>query len=320
PSELGNLVDLIALYFYKNQLTGNIPSELGNLTKVIELRFFDNQLTGTIPVELSKLTELKTLSFNNNQLSGEIPTEFEGLMNLENIYLYRNKFSGKLPNFSGLPNLKLLKIENNNFIFGDFEDQFNQYNSLDTFTYSPQDKFDEESILTHEEGENITLTSFFASNPSSPNNSYQWYKDGNAISGATSANYMITDAKETDAGDYILKVNNSVVTNLELERNKLTVEISEKAGNEDLVFDKDVSLFPNPSQGAINLKINNNYSGKLTVEVYDLLGKSILKKEYDKNGQDFIQRINFTNISNGIYLMKIKKDNGFVSRRIILSK
>ena len=39
---------------------------------------------------------------------------------------------------------------------------------------------------------------------------YQWYKDGNVISGATSSNYTIKSVKASDAGKYTVKVSNSV--------------------------------------------------------------------------------------------------------------
>ena len=39
--------------------------------------------------------------------------------------------------------------------------------------------------------------------------SYQWYKDANAISGATSAAYALSNVSSTDAGSYYVTVNNS---------------------------------------------------------------------------------------------------------------
>jgi hypothetical protein len=39
--------------------------------------------------------------------------------------------------------------------------------------------------------------------------SYQWYKDGKAIAGATSSTYTITRAQSTDAGNYTVKISSS---------------------------------------------------------------------------------------------------------------
>src|SRR5690242_11238894 len=38
---------------------------------------------------------------------------------------------------------------------------------------------------------------------------YQWYKDGSAVSGATSATYTISSAASTDAGSFYVVVSNS---------------------------------------------------------------------------------------------------------------
>jgi len=41
---------------------------------------------------------------------------------------------------------------------------------------------------------------------------YQWYKDGSAISGATSATYTITGAQTAHAGDYTVRATNSITS------------------------------------------------------------------------------------------------------------
>ncbi|WP_086031728.1 immunoglobulin domain-containing protein, partial [Tenacibaculum holothuriorum] len=121
-----------------------------------------------------------------------------------------------------------LKIENNNFIFGDFEDEFNQYKNLNTFTYSPQDKFDEirEENVKDGEGFKLTSTVFGETVSNSTNNSYQWYKDGGAIDGAVNKTYSIASMSPSDAGVYNLKVTNSTITNLELVQQNITINYS----------------------------------------------------------------------------------------------
>ncbi|MBO4715191.1 MAG: immunoglobulin domain-containing protein, partial [Verrucomicrobia bacterium] len=55
------------------------------------------------------------------------------------------------------------------------------------------------------EGDNVTLTV----TASGSELSYQWYKDGNLINGATSASYKITNVIPSHAGSYTVTVNNS---------------------------------------------------------------------------------------------------------------
>jgi hypothetical protein len=67
------------------------------------------------------------------------------------------------------------------------------------------------SIISHPSGLNVTAgasaTFSVSANGTSP--SYQWYKDGSAISGATGASHTISNAQASDAGSYSVLVSNS---------------------------------------------------------------------------------------------------------------
>lgn len=49
PTEIGNLKDMVRMWFYNNMLTGTIPTEYGNLFKLQTLELENNMLTGTMP-------------------------------------------------------------------------------------------------------------------------------------------------------------------------------------------------------------------------------------------------------------------------------
>ena len=97
PKELGDLVNLSALYANANRLTGEIPSSFGSLVNLKVLALKSNRLSGAqdfqgaqselrvkkislfnslffsagkIPKELWKMTSLTTLGLQSNQLSG----------------------------------------------------------------------------------------------------------------------------------------------------------------------------------------------------------------------------------------------------------
>ena len=57
------------------------------------------------------------------------------------------------------------------------------------------------------------------------NNSYQWYKDGVAIPGATSKDLMINNITEADSGTYYFIATNSVITGLTLTRNDIILTV-----------------------------------------------------------------------------------------------
>jgi hypothetical protein len=52
PTELGNLDNMVQMWFYANSLTGQIPSELGNLSKMVLLQLEGNAFTGSMPTEV----------------------------------------------------------------------------------------------------------------------------------------------------------------------------------------------------------------------------------------------------------------------------
>ena len=54
---------------------------------------------------------------------------------------------------------------------------------------------------------------------------YQWYKDGNAISGATSASYTVASATTADAGSYTVVVSNGIGSNATSEAALVTVNV-----------------------------------------------------------------------------------------------
>ncbi|WP_298545840.1 hypothetical protein [uncultured Aquimarina sp.] len=231
PLQLGNLKSLVGLHLHHNQLVGTIPGSLGNLPVLKALYLNNNNLTGSIPVELSKLILLNSLSLSFNQLTGVIPVEFTQLSSLNIVYLNNNQLSGKVPDFTTQFNslIPFFHINDNTFKFSDFETEFITYiNKLgDNFIYFPQSKVDTEETVSVTEGGTITLTSDVLT---SNNNNYQWYKKINGtlipITGATSKDFTINGVTEADAGEYIFKATNSVVTNLELERNPITLTVT----------------------------------------------------------------------------------------------
>ncbi len=225
PSELGNLTNLTTLYLYNNQLSGAIPPTLGNLINMITLRLESNQLTGSIPPELGNLTRLGALYVSSNQLTGSIPIPIGNLPNLTTLLVNNNQLSGVIPAALSNPSgLNYFAFYSNNFVFSNFESEHVAYtNNVNTYLYSPQAKVDQIETLSINEGGTITLTTTALT---SPNNSYQWFKNGTVIPGATGKDYVIANATSADAGVYYFQATNSIVTGLTLTRNDITLTVS----------------------------------------------------------------------------------------------
>ncbi|KAL5550406.1 hypothetical protein UlMin_000582 [Ulmus minor] len=138
PEELSVLPELLHLLLDDNKLTGYIPSKLSEMPKLRILQLDNNNFDGTeIPESYGKWSSLLKLSLRNCSLKGSIP-DFSSVPKLLFLDLSLNQLTGSIPtnklsdyvttidlsknmlggpvpaNFSGLPHLQKLLLENNN--------------------------------------------------------------------------------------------------------------------------------------------------------------------------------------------------------------
>ena len=229
PAEIGQLTQLLNLNLYNNQLTGSIPNEIGQLIQLQSLNLILNQLSGTIPASIGQLTKLQSLYLNNNQLSGSIPASIGQLTELKNLQFYTNQLEGKIPNLTNV--ISNLNFQYNKFRFVDFVSEYTAYkNKLTLFEYSDQAKTDSENTIKKVVGETQTLT-MYEDNQFTPSDTYQWYKNGQAISGATSRQYTLANLTLANAGDYYCISKNpqmtiTTVTNQNFTLTRNTIHLS----------------------------------------------------------------------------------------------
>ncbi|MBD3274808.1 MAG: T9SS type A sorting domain-containing protein [Candidatus Marinimicrobia bacterium] len=240
PAAMGNLTGLTVLDLSGNDITGSIPNAFNGLTNLDTLNLSDNNLSAKIPGALGSLPNLRymDLSFNalpdtvpaafknlssiteirlnNNQLSGEVPSDLTDLNTLDRIYLNSNQLVD-LPNLSSMTWISLFDVSDNLLTFEDLEPNV----GITGFTYSPQDSVGEEENMVVSIGGTLELEVTVPGG----SNSYQWYKDGEAISGQTSNTLSIGNVSADDAGVYHCGISNSVATNLTIYSQPANVEV-----------------------------------------------------------------------------------------------
>jgi hypothetical protein len=69
-------------------------------------------------------------------------------------------------------------------------------------------------------------------------------------------------------------------------------------------------VYPNPAQGFLTLEAE----GMLEVSIYNTLGQCVLKKEIAESQSI----VDLQNVSEGLYLLRIKTKNGIISKRITI--
>ena len=67
------------------------------------------------------------------------------------------------------------------------------------------------------------------------------------------------------------------------------------------------SVFPNPSNGLVNVSLLSNSIEDVMVNLYDFTGRLISKRTFKNYSSQFNEEIDFGNLASGIYLLKVKK-------------
>ena len=189
-----------------NNMTGQIP-DLSCWTRARTLYFNDNDFTGQLPAGLANVDKPdggSNLNFANNRLTGPIPPEWAD-MNVNSLGWIRvtnNELSGPInPAIVDL-NIGDYQAANNRFVFADLIPTIQKDPE---FEYAPQKPFGQPSSATGAEGQTFTISFDVGTHP---DNEYQWYKDGSALSGETSKGLTIESMSSADEGEYTLEVTN----------------------------------------------------------------------------------------------------------------
>ncbi len=84
-------------------------------------------------------------------------------------------------------------------------------------------------------------------------------------------------------------------------------------------LDQSVSLYPNPNNGLFNLKLEFNQTQDAEITLFTSLGQIVdFRRLENVDGQ--IEIFDVSNLSNGVYFINVKTQDGIVSKRFILSK
>jgi Secretion system C-terminal sorting domain len=83
-----------------------------------------------------------------------------------------------------------------------------------------------------------------------------------------------------------------------------------------LVYQGDIKVFPNPSQGIFNLTLSNTKLGDVNIRLYNVLGSEVKNFQFVKIDQTFQTELNVGNLTKGIYFLYIRTKEGSAIRKI----
>jgi hypothetical protein len=73
-----------------------------------------------------------------------------------------------------------------------------------------------------------------------------------------------------------------------------------------------VVIYPNPTDGNVTIRLNNNYDSRLILTIYDLHGRPVKTVQVEPENTEI--QVNLDDVEHGIYLFVLKE---FRSNKII---
>ena len=141
---------------------------------------------------------------------------------------------------------------------------------------------------------------------------------------------------QLDAGNYLIK-SDYQLSEVEKELNKVPVENGDDSvkiklsindvkiwtevlyvtATDDYQELQGVTFFPNPFGDVLNYEIDNEYIGELELSVLDLSGRLIKNENIQKQQLNYTDQLTLTDLSKGMYLIRIQSDNLSKNLRVI---
>ena len=123
----------------------------------------------------------------------------------------------------------------------------------------------------------------------------------------TTSSYVLTDL--LPGTTYNARVRpwcNGVATNGFTAKYFFTTSGLRIAGENDSELPLSVTVFPNPTNGSFQIKIDNSMTDIISLNIIDLAGKNIYENNYTLDDQSLI--VPDINLSSGLYIIKISNE------------
>ena len=75
-------------------------------------------------------------------------------------------------------------------------------------------------------------------------------------------------------------------------------------------------LYPNPTDGNVNLVLGDNLQGKTLVEVYNLLGERMMARNLHHLQEGETVNLDLSNLVSGLYVIKLSTENGSCTKKV----
>ncbi len=324
PESLGDLATIEKIYLDVNQIT-DLPESLTNLSTLQYGSFAVNQIT-SIPDNIGSMTSLNTLNLNQNQITS-VPESLGDLTGLYALGLSYNQIDS-LPESFGNLETPVLMLNNNNLkrlpaglLDNTFEYLYIYENALqfgaieplvgnvENFEYNPQDMLGADTVLSVPYDTELSYTI----SVSGQYNVYKWYKDGELLPEQTTGTLHIDAVTYEDMGTYVLKVTNTLVTDMILISHNIVLDVTTEI---DEVQIPEFRMFPNPAtSNTLNISFDNPESID-NIAVFNTSGQMMIR---ENNISKQVQ-LNIGNLAEGLYIVKVSSTGGQITTKKVVVK
>lgn len=165
---------------------------------------------------------LMSVDLSSNNLVGYIPQQYENLNMLNTFNVSGNLMRDEIPNFQESGANPAIDISDNRYQLADLDEAQANFN-FTNFTYIPQDYPQVDRTIFPILGDNVIISvddTFFQDSQMrsfiSPNNVYQWKKDGVDIVGENDSTITILDISPANSGSYTCTITNTVLPDVNI--------------------------------------------------------------------------------------------------------
>ena len=90
-------------------------------------------------------------------------------------------------------------------------------------------------------------------------------------------------------------------------------------GIQEIGFDNNVSIIPNPSNGNVNITISDA-DKNVTLTIYNIIGETVKSYATTESTSIFNKNLDLSNLANGTYLVKIQSGNKSATKKLFIAK
>ncbi|WP_268122484.1 S8 family serine peptidase [Roseivirga pacifica] len=140
---------------------------------------------------------------------------------------------------------------------------------------------------------------------------YQWYKDGEAILGATQR----TLNTEEQSGTYFVL---TFSDGCNLKSNEIEIVVTGIEDEENELLARATTISPNPAEETVKVSMVNDMLGAVNIKFLTLNGAERINLFDKKLDKEYIREINVKSLASGVYIIRIVVNNRIVNKKLLI--